>query len=48
MARRNLIRALLAGILLLGFAAVTSGCNTIEGFGQDLSQGARKTKEVLF
>jgi predicted small secreted protein len=40
-------RVLFAGVVLTGLAAVAPGCNTVKGFGQDVTSAAEATEEAF-
>ncbi len=41
------IRAVFAALVVLAFAGMIAGCNTIEGIGKDISATARGVNKVL-
>ena len=42
---RRVVRALLAGLWAAVFAAGLSGCNTVEGMGQDIEQAGEAIED---
>ncbi len=42
---KNLISTLLATLFMTGLFGTLAGCNTMEGFGQDVQQGGRAIKD---
>ena len=41
------IRGVFAALMILAFAGLVAGCNTIEGVGKDISATARGVNKVL-
>lgn len=42
---KKMTTMLFASVFLVGLFAVTAGCNTIHGAGQDIQKGGEKIKE---
>lgn len=41
-----MLRRIIIALMLLGFAAVNAGCNTIEGMGKDIERGGEATQDT--
>ena len=44
---RTMIRAGMGSLVLAGLAAVSPGCNTVKGIGQDVTSAAEATEEAF-
>jgi predicted small secreted protein len=40
-----MFQKILAALMLLGLLGTLAGCNTMQGFGQDLERGGEKIQE---
>lgn len=40
-----MFRKFLAALMLLGMLGAIAGCNTMQGFGQDMERGGEKIQE---
>ena len=42
---KKLLSTMLAALIMTGLLGTLGGCNTMEGFGQDMQQGGRAIKD---